>query len=57
MQNDFVEFNGEENEKQFLEKCLEQWEKSANSKESDMMKLCQLGLMFSEMRHRIDEIE
>lgn len=56
MLNDFVEFTGEETEKEFLEKCLEQWEKTVNSKYPDMMKLVQLGSMISEMRHRVEEL-
>lgn len=53
----FVEFTGEENEKEFLEKCLQQWELTTNSNVSDMGKIMQLGTVFSEMRHRLDELE
>ena len=55
--DNFVIFTGEETEKEFLQKCLEQWEITGNSKLPEMMKMCQLGFMFSEMRHRVDELE
>lgn len=51
----FVNFNGEETEKEFLEKCLEQWDMS--SQESPLQAIMQLGSMFSEMRHRVSELE
>ena len=47
---DFVQFTGEETEKEFLEKCLEQWELSAEK--PPIMAMIQLGSLFSEMRHR-----
>ena len=53
----FVEFTGEETEKEFLVKCLNQWELTAKSPVPDMAKIMQLGTVFSEIRHRIDEIE
>ena len=40
----------------FLEKCLKQWEMTTHSPQNEMMKLVQLGGVFSEMRHRIDEL-
>ncbi len=52
---DFVQFTGEETEKEFLEKCLEQWELSAEK--PPIMAMIQLGSLFSEMRHRFDELE
>lgn len=53
----YVEFTGEETEKEFLEKCVEQWELAANSQLSDIGKLMRLASVFSEMRHRIEELE
>ena len=52
----FVDFTGEETEKEFLQKCLEQWELTLKSGVSDTGKVMQLGTVFSEMRHRIDEL-
>ena len=51
----FVEFTGEENEKEFLEKCLQQWDLSSNSERPDMFKIMELASVFCEMRHRITE--
>lgn len=53
----FVEFTGEETEKEFLEKCLKQWEIVANGNAPDVFKVTQLGTVFSEMRHRIAELD
>lgn len=53
----FVDFNGRETEKEFLEKCLEQWEMTANSKISETLKVIQLGTVFSEMRHRLSDLK
>ena len=53
----FVEFTGEENEKEFLEKCLQQWDLSSNSERPDMFKIMELATVFREMRHRITELE
>lgn len=53
----FVNFTGEETEKDFLKKCVEQWNLTLESGVSDMGKVMQLGTVFSEMRHRIDELE
>ena len=53
----FVDFTGEETEKEFLEKCLKQWELTASSDITDIGKLIQLGSVFSEMRHRMEEFE
>lgn len=53
--NDFVQFTGEETEKEFLEKCLEQWELSAEK--PPIMAMIQLGSLFSEIRHRIVKLE
>lgn len=53
---EFVEFTGEENEKEFLEKCLKQWELTTNSNTNETIKMCQIGTVFSEMRHRLEEI-
>lgn len=53
----FVEFTGEETEKEFLEKCLEQWERTTNNHIQDFMKILHLGTIFSEIRHRIEELD
>lgn len=53
--NDFVQFTGEETEKEFLEKCLEQWELSAGK--PPIMAMIQLGSLFSAIRHRAAELE
>lgn len=53
----FIDFTGEETEKKFLEKCLNQWEWSLNSGNSDVGKLIQIGTIFSEMRHRVEELD
>jgi len=52
-----VTFTGEETEKEFLEKCLKQWDLTVDNGASEDIKLMQLGAMFSEMRHRVKEIE
>lgn len=54
--NGFVEFTGEETEKEFLQKCLQQWELTANSGAVEVMKMAQIGTVFSEIRHRIEEL-
>lgn len=54
--NDFVDFIGDEKEKEFLEKCLVQWEKTSSSNYSDTMKMCHIGTVFSEIRHRLEEM-
>lgn len=52
----YVEFTGEESEKEFLEKCLEQWAYSTSY--PPMQSMIQLGAMFAEMRHRVvDDFE
>ena len=53
----FVMFTGEENEKEFLEKCLKQWELTSNSERPDMFKVMELATVFSEIRHRIAELD
>ena len=50
--SEFVYFNGEETEKEFLQKCLRQWETLS---ENDSM--FKLGVLFSEIRHRIMKLE
>jgi hypothetical protein len=52
----FEYFEGNETEKEFLQKCIKQWEKTNNAK-SDMQKLMILGSLFAEIRHRIQELE
>ena len=53
----FVDFTGEESEKEFLEKLLKQWEITSNKDVSDTNKVIELGTVFSEIRHRIDELD
>jgi hypothetical protein len=55
--NNYVAFTGEENEKEFLIKCLTQWNLTANSERPDVFKIMELATVFSEMRHRIEELE
>lgn len=52
----FVYFDGEETEKEFLQKCMEQWNKTNNAK-SETQKLMVLGSLFGEIRHRLNELE
>lgn len=52
----FVEFTGEETEKEFLEKCYKQWEIACEAK-TDIQKLIIIGSIFHEIEHRIREIE
>lgn len=54
---EFVNFTGEETEKEFLQKCLMQWDKTAESDMPDFMKMMQIATVFSEMRHRIEEVD
>lgn len=56
MPQDFVDFTGEENEKEFLEKCLKQWEITTEKDIPEMIKMMQIGTVFSEIRHRIAEL-
>jgi len=53
--NNYVYFEGDETEKEFLTKCLEQWEKCNNFK-TEPQKLIALGGLFSEIRHRLNEL-
>ena len=50
--SEFVYFDGDETEKEFLQKCLRQWETLS---ENDAM--FKLGALFSEIRHRVAELE
>ncbi|SDQ19244.1 hypothetical protein LHA31_10225 [Carnobacterium viridans] len=52
---EFVQFTGEETEKEFSEKCLKQWEISIE--QDPVRALMQLGSMFAEVRHRVAELE
>ena len=52
---DFITFTGEETEKEFLEKCLEQWSMSAEK--DPLFAMMEIGTVFSEMRHRVEELE
>ncbi|HHT03397.1 MAG TPA: hypothetical protein GX005_03625 [Bacteroidales bacterium] len=54
---EFVDFTGEENELEFLNKCLKQWDIATEQPYSDLQKLMNIGTVFSEMRHRIEELE
>lgn len=47
-----VYFHGDETEKEFLKKCLEQWE---ILNENDAM--LSLGVLFSEIRNRVVKLE
>ncbi|OJG96307.1 hypothetical protein RV17_GL000266 [Enterococcus thailandicus] len=49
-------FTGEENEKEFLAKCVEQWELTAESDIPEMIKVMRLATVFTEMRNRIDAL-
>jgi hypothetical protein len=50
-------FTGDENEKDFLEKCLGEWDQVVESGIDDILKLIKLGALFHEMRHRLDELQ
>jgi len=52
----YVYFEGTETEKEFLSKCMQQWEKSFNAK-SDAQKLIILGSLFAEIKHRINDLD
>jgi len=52
----YVMFDGDETEKEFLSKCILQWEKSCNAK-SDIQKLIVLGSLFAEIKHRLQEMD
>lgn len=54
--NQFIDFDGEENEKEFLEKCYEQWEIACNANGTDMQKLMIIGSIFHEIEHRLREL-
>ena len=56
MKDLFVYFDGDETERQFLEKCYRQWSLACEA-ESDTQKLIILGSLFAEIRHRISEID
>lgn len=53
---DFIDFTGEETEKEFLEKCYKQWNIVIEQSCSDVQKLMHLGGVFSEIRHRMEEL-
>ena len=52
---DFVTFTGEETEKEFLVKCLEQWSMSAEKE--PLFAMMEIRTVFSEIRHRVEELE
>lgn len=56
MNREYIEFTGEETEKEFLEKCLQQWD-SASEEPQPVLGMIQLGSLFSEMRHRVSELK
>lgn len=56
MNMNYVFFEGNENETEFLEKCLKQWEISQDEQEP-FRAMMQLGSVFREMRHRKSELE
>ena len=53
----FIDFTGEETEKEFLEKCYKQWNIVIEQSCSDVQKLMNIGGAFSEIRHRMEELE
>lgn len=53
---EFIFFTGEENEKEFLEKCYKQWRTTMESDDSETQKIMQLATVFSEINHRLDEL-
>ncbi len=54
--SDFVDFLGDENEQEFLEKCLKQWEITAGQEISDVQKIIRLATVFVEIKNRIEEL-
>lgn len=56
MSREYIGFDGQETEKEFLEKCLEQWE-LASEEPQPVLGMIQLGSLFSEMRHRVSELK
>lgn len=56
MSREYIGFDGQETEKEFLEKCLEQWE-LASEEPQPVLGMIQLGSLFSEMRHRVNELK
>lgn len=54
--NCFVDFTGEETEKEFLEKCLKQYENVAELNATELQKFMIVSQIFNEIRHRIEEL-
>lgn len=52
----FVDFTGEETDKEFLEKCLQQWDMTIGKDVSETNKLLEIGTVFSAIRHRVEEL-
>lgn len=52
--NKFEYFEGNENEKEFLEKCLAQWDKSSDKE--PIFAMIEIATVFAEMRHRVEEL-
>ena len=53
---EFVDFTGEESEIEFLQKCQKQWIITVNQNIPEVIKVCQLGTVFSEIQHRIRDL-
>lgn len=48
--------DGDETEKEFLEKCLEYWEAVGNITVHDKIKLIKIGGVFHEMKERLKNL-
>lgn len=53
---EYVYFNGEETELEFLEKINKQWCIILEQDYSETQMLMALGSIFSEVRHRVEEL-
>ena len=51
------EFTGEENEKEFLEKCIQVWEEATDNVSDIMSQLIMLGSVFVQIRYRLEGID
>ena len=52
----FLNFTGEETEVEFLERCYKHWASVTGGFDTDTRKLVRLTPIFTEMRHRIEEL-
>ena len=52
----FVDFTGEETEKEFLEKCIQQWDMTMESEKNHINKMLEIASVFREIRHRLVEL-